>query len=118
RRRRRPRRPPAAQQSKVLGEQAQLASLNKQMLALNSQLTDDQATVTKDKHQLGIIVRATFENSGNAQVLAAVLSANDFSQAMDRLRNASHVNQQVTDMVTRLAAKDEQIKTNQAQIQK
>jgi surface antigen/outer membrane murein-binding lipoprotein Lpp len=108
----------SAQQSKVLGEQAQLASLNKQMLALNSQLTDDQATVTKDKHQLGIIVRATFENSGNAQVLAAILSANDFSQAMDRLRNASHVNQQVTDMVTRLAAKDAEIKANQAQIQK
>jgi surface antigen len=105
-----------AQQAKVLAQQARLNALNGQMLSLNQQLTSDQATVGQNKQALAKIIRATFESTGNNQMLAAVLSANNFGQAMDRLRNATQVSQQVTDLVTRLSAQEDEIRRDQAKI--
>jgi surface antigen len=104
------------QQQNVLAQQAKLNDLNNQMLHLNQQLTSDQATVAKNKAALAQVIRATFESTGNNQMLAAVLSANNFSQAMDRLRNASHVSQQVTDLVNRVSAQEDEIRRDQAKI--
>ena len=106
-----------AQQAKVLAMQAQLDGLNQQMLTLSRQLADDQATVAKDKQSLAQIIRATYESSSGDQVVAAVLSADNFSQAMSRLRSANQVSQQVADMVSRLAARDQQIRDEQTKIQ-
>lgn len=105
-----------SQQQKVLAEQAQLNQLNSQMLHLDQQLTSDQATVAQNKAALGKVIRATFESTGNDQMLAAVLSANNFSQAMDRLRNASQVSQQVSDLVTRLSQQEDEIRADEAAI--
>ena len=107
----------STQQSKVLGEQAQLDQLNHQLMTLNQQLTANQATTAVDKHDLAVILRATWETSGGSQVLAAILSANDFTQAMDRLQNATQVSKQVTDLVAHLTTENAQIKTDQAQIE-
>jgi peptidoglycan hydrolase CwlO-like protein len=106
-----------AQQHKVMQMQAQLDKLNAQMLSLSRQLADDQATVAKDKQNLGQIIRATYESSGGDQMIAAVLSADNFGQAMDRLRSANHLSQQVADLVSRLASRDDQIRNAQTQIQ-
>lgn len=106
-----------SQQQKILQEQAQLASLNQQLQSLDSQLTADQATIAIDKADLGAILRATYETAGDDQVLAAILSASDFTQAMDRLRNASQVSQQVTDLVARLGAQERQIRHDRVEIQ-
>lgn len=106
-----------AQQQKVLDEQRQLAQLNQQLSTLNQQLTANEATVAKDKAQLAGVIRATWETSGSDQTLAAILSANDFTQAMDRLKSASQVSDQVTALVNKLAGEDSQIKQEKAQIQ-
>src|ERR1700730_6583216 len=105
-----------AQQAKVLAQQATLNQLNNQMLSLNQQLTGNQATVGQNKQALAKITRATFESTGNNQMLAAVLSANNFGQAMDRLRNATQVSQQVTDLVTRLSGQEMEMRGDQAKI--
>lgn len=105
-----------AQQQKVLAEQAQLNQLNTQLLSLNQHLTSNQATSAKDKEQLAAVIRATWESSSANQVLAAILSADDFQQAVDRVKNASQVSQQVTELVSQLATQDQQIKQEQAQI--
>jgi len=105
-----------AQQAKVLAQQATLNQLNSQMLSLNQQLTSNLATVAQNKQALAKIIRATFESTGNNQMLAAVLSANNFGQAMDRLRNATQVSQQVTDLVTRLSGQENEIRRDQAKI--
>ena len=106
----------SAQQSRVLSEQAQLDGLNHQLMTLNQQLTANQATTAVDKHDLAVVLRATWENSGGDQVLAAILSANNFTQAMDRLQNATQVSKQVTDLVAHLTAENRQIKSDAAQI--
>ena len=106
----------SAQQQKVLAQQRQLDQLNAQLQSLNDQLTANQQTVAKDMQQLAEVVRASWESSSANEVLAAILSAQDFTQAVDRLKNASQVSAQVTTLVQELANDDSQIKQEQAQI--
>ena len=83
----------------MLNERNQLAKLNAMLLSLSSQLNSNDATATQDKAQLAGITRATYETSGGNQVLAAVLSAQSFNQAIDELKAANQVSQQVLDLV-------------------
>jgi surface antigen len=107
-----------AQQAKVLQERNQLAHLNATLLSLSSQLASNDATVAQDKQQLAAITRATYETSGGDQVLAAVLSAPSFNQAMDELKSANQVSQQVLALVQRLAAASRAITTEQTTIRR
>ncbi len=106
----------AAQQQKVLAEQSRLARLNQQLLRLSQQLVGDEATIARNKAELGSVIRATFETTGNDQMLAAVLSANNFSQAMDRLRDANQVSQQVADLIDQLDQQESEIRSDQARV--
>ena len=106
----------SSQQQKVLDQQKQLNALNTHLMSLNQQLQANQATSTADKQQLAEVIRATWESNSTNQVLTALLSAQDFSQAMDRLKNATQVSQQVKELVSQLATQDKQIKQEQSQI--
>jgi surface antigen len=105
-----------AQQQKVLNERNQLAKLNATLLSLSSELNSNNATAAQDKAQLAAITRATYETSGNDQVLAAVLSAQSFNQAIDELKAANQVSQQVLALVERLAASNHAIVAEQTSI--
>ena len=105
-----------AQQTKVLNERKQLAKLNATLLSLSSELNSNDATAAQDKAQLAAITRATYETSGTNQVLTAVLSAQSFNQAIDELKTANQVSQQVLDLVERLAASNHAILSEQASI--
>ena len=105
-----------AQQTKVLNERKQLAKLNATLLSLSSELNSNDATAAQDKAQLAAITRATYETSGTNQVLTAVLSAQSFNQAIDELKTANQVSQQVLDLVERLAASHHAILSEQASI--
>ena len=107
-----------AQQTKVLNERNQLAHLNATLLSLSSQLASNDATVAQNKQQLAAITRATYETSGGNQVLAAVLSAPSFNQAMDELKSANQVSQQVLALVERLASADRAITIEQTSIRR
>jgi surface antigen len=107
-----------AQQTKVLNERKQLDSLNASLLSLSSQLTSNDATEAQNKAQLAAITRATYETSGGDQVLAAVLSAPSFNQAMDELKSANQVSQQVLALVQRLATADSAITAEQTSIRR
>ena len=107
-----------AEQDNVLHMQSTLDRLNNELLSLSRQLADNQATQSADKQDLAAITRATYMTSGGDQVLAAVLSASNFSQAMDRLKNAQHVSQQVENLVAGLLKAESDIQSEQAQKQK
>jgi peptidoglycan DL-endopeptidase CwlO len=107
----------AAAQQKVLDEQSQLASLNKQMLALSQQIAGDEAEIARAKANLSAFMRATYEASNSDAVMAAVLSASSFGQAMDRLSNASHVAQDVADLQHEVASKDSAVLRERGQVQ-
>ncbi len=105
-----------AQQQRVLNERTQLAKLNATLLSLSGQLKSNAATVAQDKAQLAAITRATYETSGNNQVLTAVLSAGSFNQAIDELKAANQVSHQVFQLVERLAASSRAITAEQTSI--
>ena len=105
-----------AQQTRVLNERKQLARLNATLLSLSSALNSNDATAAQDKAQLAGITRATYETSGNNQVLAAVLSAGSFNQAIDELKAANQVSQQVLNLIERLAASNNAIVAEQNSI--
>jgi surface antigen len=105
-----------AQQTKVLDERNHLSALNASLLQLSSELNSNDATVAANKQQLAAITRATYESSGGDQMLAAVLSAPSFNQAMDELKAANQVSQQVLNLVQKLASADHAITTEQASI--
>jgi surface antigen len=105
-----------AQQTRVLNERKQLTTLNASLLALSSALNSNDATAAQDKAQLAGITRATYETSGGNQVLAAVLSAQSFNQAIDELKAANQVSQQVLALVEKLAASNRAILAEQASI--
>jgi surface antigen len=107
-----------AQQAKVLNERKQLDKLNASLLSLSSQLTSNDATVAQNKQQLAAITRATYETSGGNQALVAVLSAPSFNQAMDELKSANQVSQQVLALVQRLATVDNAIAEEQTNIRR
>jgi surface antigen len=107
-----------AQQTRVLNERKQLDALNASLLSLSSQLTSNDATVAQNKAQLAAITRATYEASGSNQMLAAVLSAPSFNQAMDELKSANQVSQQVLALVERLAGADRAIAAEQKSIRR
>ncbi|HEX6539863.1 MAG TPA: CHAP domain-containing protein [Candidatus Dormibacteraeota bacterium] len=106
----------SSQQQKVLSQQKQLNTLNNHLMSLNQQLQANEATTATDKQQLAEVIRATWESNSTDQVLIALLSAQDFSQAVDRLKAATQVSQQVQEFVSQLATQDKQIKQEQAQI--
>jgi surface antigen/peptidoglycan hydrolase CwlO-like protein len=105
-----------AQQQQVLSEQARLNALNAQLAALGGQETSDQNTIADNKTALASLIRATFESTGNDQVLAALLSANSFSQAMDLLGAANQVSRQVSDLISQLASQEAAIRSDEARI--
>jgi surface antigen/outer membrane murein-binding lipoprotein Lpp len=105
-----------SQQQQVLQAQQQLKALDQQLQMLDGQLTADQATIAQDKADLASILRDTYENSGSAAVLAAVLSASDFTQAMQRLSSANQVSQQVSNLVSALSTQEAQIRQDRVAV--
>jgi surface antigen len=105
-------------QQKVLDEQAKLNALNARMLALSQQIAGDQAEIARAKADLAAFTRATYEASSSDAVMAAVLSASSFGQAIDRLSNASHVAQDVADLQHEVATKDAAVIRERSQLQR
>ena len=108
----------AAEQAQLLAAQQRLAAINARLLALSGQITDDQATIGKAKHDLAMLTRQSYESTTTNSWVAAVLSATTFSQAVDRLAGTSHVAEQVRNLQEKVRAKEDAIVSEKAEIQK
>jgi surface antigen len=105
-----------AQQTKVLAVRTRLNTLNASLLSLTGQLASNQATVSQDKLGLDAAVQAAYESGGGNQVLAAVLSAPSFTQAMDRLQAAGQVSRDFEGLISGLATANRAITNEQTSI--
>ncbi|MHB8490568.1 MAG: CHAP domain-containing protein [Candidatus Dormibacteria bacterium] len=105
-----------AQQSKVLAARTRLDTLNASLLSLSSQVASNRATVSQDKLGLDAAVQAEYEGGGGNQVLAAVLSAPSFTQAMDRLQAAGQVSRDFEGLISALATGNRVITKEQTSI--
>jgi CHAP domain len=85
----------AAAQRRLLDARARLAVLNARLLDLSRHIADDEHVLTTARRQLSTLVRATYESVGDDGFAAAILSSDSFNQAIDRVRGAQHVADQV-----------------------
>ena len=104
-------------QSKVDNAQAQLTTLNNNLVALSQQEQTDEATSAAAKRQLAQLTRATYEGTGNDGMVSAILSSDSFAQAMDRLHGENQIAAQVIALQQQLAAQEQQITQEKTQIQ-
>lgn len=103
--------------AKVQSVEDQITGLNNQLLALSRQIADDEANATAAKKALASVTRATYESSQDDTVMTAVLSANDFNQAMDRISGAAHVTGQIQDLENQLATEEQDLQLKRKQLQ-
>jgi peptidoglycan hydrolase CwlO-like protein len=85
----------SAAQRRLLDARARLAALDARLLELSRHIADDEHVLTIARLQLAALVRATYEAVGAEGFAAAILSSDSFNQAIDRVRGAEHVADQV-----------------------
>jgi peptidoglycan DL-endopeptidase CwlO len=105
-------------QNRLAAARKRLDGADARLLKLSQQIQDDEHTVSTAKVQLAQLVRATYVTSSSDGFVAAILSASDFSQAMDRMKGAAHVTDEVRQLESRLATRQKALADERAQLQK
>ena len=108
----------SAVQNQLAAVRARLDGANGRLLKLSQQIQDDEHTVSTSKVSLAGLVRATYVTSNADGFVDAILSADDFSQAMDRIKNAAHVTDEVRQLESVLQARQTALAQEKAQLQK
>ena len=123
--------PRADARNQLLGAESALAAVVKQLGdtrhhldATNTRLRTLSAEITADEHglsearvQLAALLRATYETSDRDGFAGAILAANSFSEAMDRVRGAQHVTDQVRGLQKQIETTDTGLLRERAQLQ-
>jgi surface antigen len=76
-------------------DQAQLNALNAELATLSGEISADKSQAAAARGALATLTRATYESVSGDTVMTAVLSAKDFSAAMDSISGASSVTTQI-----------------------
>lgn len=82
-------------EAKLAATRTTLAHKDAELRDLSAKIATDEHTLATDSAQLASLLRSTYEVSQGDGFAGAILSANDFFQAMDRIRGAQHVNDQL-----------------------
>lgn len=106
-----------AVQSQLLATRRRLATIDASLQTLARRIADDERTVTVARSQLAALVRATYEASSNDTVATAVVSASSFGEAMDRMRAAQHVGDQVATLLGVVRTRDRALLAERAAVQ-
>ncbi len=101
----------------LLSEQAQLDALNTQLATLGSEITANQQQETSARNALATLTRATYESVSGDTVMTAVLSARDFTSAMQNLSGASSITTQIEGLENTLAKDQSNLESEQNQLQ-
>jgi peptidoglycan DL-endopeptidase CwlO len=105
-------------QNRLAAARKHLDGADARLLKLSQQIQDDEHTVGTARVQLGQLVRATYVSSSSDGFLASILSADDFNQAMDRMKGAAHVTDEVRQLQLRLKDRQTALAQERASLQK
>jgi surface antigen len=105
-------------QNRLAAARKHLDGADARLLKLSQQIQDDEHTVSTARVQLAQLVRATYVTSNSDGFLASILSADDFNQAMDRVKGAAHVTDQVRQLQGRLQTRQTALAQERASLQK
>jgi peptidoglycan hydrolase CwlO-like protein len=85
----------ALAQRRLIEARSRLSALDTRLLDLSRHIADDEHVLTTARLELSTLVRATYESVGDDGFAAAILSSDSFNEAVDRVRGAQHVTDQV-----------------------
>jgi surface antigen len=95
----------------------QLNKLNSELASLNGSITNDRAQSAAARNALATLTRATYESVSGDTVMTAVLSAKDFTAAMDSISGASSAATQIRGLENTLAYDESDLSSKQSQLQ-
>lgn len=104
-------------QNQLADVRRRLDGADARLLQLSRQITDDESVVATARVNLRDLVRATYESSSTDGFVAAILSANTFNQAIDRVKGAAHVTDQVRQLGEDLKDREADLTRERAQLQ-
>ncbi len=96
----------ASTQRRLLEARRHLAAIDSRLLDLSRHIADNEHALGLARQQLGALLRSTYELSGNDGFAGAILSSQSFNEAMDRVRGAQHVTDQVQRLSRTVAASE------------
>jgi surface antigen len=104
-------------QNKLTAVRRRLDGADAHLLQLSRQISDDEHVVADARVELRGLIRVTYESSSSDGFVAAILSASDFNQAIDRVKGAAHVTDQVRQLGQRLQDRQTALTTERAALQ-
>lgn len=108
----------ASVQKKLTDLRATLDATNGRLKQLGTQIATDEQGLNAVKTQLAALVRVAYETSDKDGFAGAVLSANDFGQAMDRIRNAQDITNRVSDLQASIRSREKKLLDERTTLQR
>jgi hypothetical protein len=96
----------ALAQRRLLDARRRLGTIDARLLDLSRRIEDNEHVLTTARHELAALIRSTYEVTGDDGFADAILSSDSFTEAMDRVRGAQHVTDQVQRLSRTLEASD------------
>ena len=88
-------RPLALAQRRLLDSRRRLQAIDTHLLDLSRRIEDNEHVLITARQELAALIRSTYEVTGDDGFAEAILSSDSFTEAMDRVRGAQHVTEQV-----------------------
>jgi surface antigen/peptidoglycan hydrolase CwlO-like protein len=85
---------------------------------LSARIATDEHTLAISSAQLAGLLRSTYEVSQGDGFVGAILSANDFFQAIDRIRGAQHVNDQLASLQAQVTDAEHSLLSERTRVQR
>ena len=96
----------AITQQRLAEARRRLAAIDSRLLDLSRHIADNEHALGLARQQLAVLLRSTYELSGDDGFAGAILSSQSFNEAMDRVRGAQHVTDQVQRLSRTVAASE------------
>jgi surface antigen len=102
-------------QNELTMSQSNLGVLNAKMLTVSREITDDQTSIVSARQNLAVLLRETYETSG--QTFAGILlAAGNFNDAFTRFRAYQHVSDQVQSVADALRTDEQKLTKEKADL--
>jgi surface antigen/peptidoglycan hydrolase CwlO-like protein len=102
---------------RLTDSRAQLDAINARLQALTQEISAQESSLTAARGQLAPLLRLAYEQSGKDGFAAAILSAGDLGQAMDRIRQAQSVTDQVAELQARIHSDEKSLLDERTSLQ-
>jgi peptidoglycan hydrolase CwlO-like protein len=92
--------------AKLAASRADLDRLDARLRSLTQQITSDSSGLDAAKARLGALVRVTYETGDKDGFAGAILSSGSFGEAMERVRAAQHITDEVGSLQDLISTKE------------